>query len=101
MARFPVKRVSMNLVGLVLILFGSCIASTTLLAQSEPAQLADTKIGIKLFQAGNIAEAMQHLRQAVKQDDRDADAWHFLALSYLKLDQNKDARKALEHAVAL
>ncbi len=69
----------------------------------EPAAAAtqERERGIELYRQGNIKAAVQVLRDAVKQDKTDADAWYFLSLALNRDGDTKDARKAVEKSVKL
>lgn len=58
---------------------------------------------IELYRQGKYAEAVSALNGVSKQKDfkTDAEVWNYLGLAYLENGENKDARKALEHAVKL
>lgn len=68
-------------------------------AQQVPNDL--TRQGFELYQHGKPAEAITVLKRAVKQNDKDADGWHFLGLAYFKLEKLKDAQSVFERAVKL
>ncbi|HEX8920211.1 MAG TPA: tetratricopeptide repeat protein, partial [Pyrinomonadaceae bacterium] len=57
--------------------------------------------GIKLYEQGEIKEAVKALREAVKQDKNDAAAWYYLSIALNRDDDVKGARKAAEQAVKL
>lgn len=59
--------------------------------------------GIKLYQEGKNTEAVRSLESAVKtkEFEKNAEVWNFLGLSYVKINDLKKARKALEKAANL
>lgn len=61
----------------------------------------DTQKGIELYKKGDYQTASKTLKQIVKKDSSDAQAWYYLGLSYLQQDKKKESEKALEKAVAL
>ena len=70
--------------------------------QSSAATRADEKgQGIKLYQQGNINEAIEALRKAVKENKQDYEAWHFLGLALINQKHLKEASKSFEAALKL
>ena len=70
--------------------------------QSSAATRADEKgQGIKLYQQGNINEAIEALRKAVKENKQDYEAWHFLGLALINQKNLKEASKSFEAALKL
>ena len=65
------------------------------------AQSSAAAQGIALYKAGNIREAITALRAAVKQNEQDADAWHYLGLALLGNGSKKNARSSFERAARL
>jgi tetratricopeptide (TPR) repeat protein len=61
----------------------------------------DTRRGIELYRQGETREAAETLRQVTKQRPDDADAWHYLGLSWIAENKLKDAVKAFKKAVKL
>ncbi len=57
--------------------------------------------GIELYKKSNYEGAVNVLKQSVKVNSSDSQAWYFLGLSYLKQNKSKDAEKSLKKAVAL
>jgi TonB family protein len=74
-------------------------------AQEQPPPPAATAgergRGIGLYEQGNVKEAVKALRAAVKLDQNDGEAWHFLGLALSRAGDTKGARKAAEKAVKL
>jgi TonB family protein len=58
----------------------------------------DTARGIELYQQGKHRDAIKALRAATKKQKEDADAWLYLGNAYLKTDEAKKAREALQTA---
>lgn len=54
--------------------------------------------GISLYQQGNDKDAIEALRQFVKQHKDDVSAWHYLGLALNRQGKTSDARKAHEKA---
>jgi TonB family protein len=75
---------------------------TTVPAQ-QPTNIASAERarGIQLFNANKNEEAIDELRVAVKKDKNDGDAWYYLGLALVRIDDMKGARKAFESAVKL
>ena len=61
----------------------------------------DRELGIRFYSEGKTNEAIAALRAAVKQDKRDGDAWYYLGLALVRIDDMKAARKAFGEAVKL
>jgi TonB family protein len=61
----------------------------------------DTARGIELYNQGKHKDAIKALRDAVKKGKEDADAWLYLGIAYLKTDDLKKAREALQTARGL
>ncbi len=58
--------------------------------------------GMDLYRQNKYAEAASALRQAIKENKADADAWHYLGLALIKDPKRlKDASKAFETAANL
>ncbi|HEY5075396.1 MAG TPA: TonB family protein [Pyrinomonadaceae bacterium] len=85
---------------LILCVSGACIRAN---AQETTAETdaADRDRGIKLYQQGQIVEAIKILKRVVKTHADDADAWYFLGLAYYSNSAFLWARDALEHSVSL
>lgn len=62
-----------------------------------------THPGIELYEAGQYREAIVSLGGAIrdKQYEKKGEIWNFLGLTYLAVDDLKNARKSLEKAVKL
>lgn len=58
----------------------------------------DTARGIELYRQGKHKDAIKALRAAVKKQKEDADAWFYLGNAYLKTNEAKKAREALQTA---
>jgi tetratricopeptide (TPR) repeat protein len=59
--------------------------------------------GIALYKAGRAAEAVKVLQQAVKANQEDYEAWHYLGLSLIDLDEPdlSNATKSFEKALLI
>src|ERR1700752_1760475 len=57
--------------------------------------------GIRLYTEGKTQEAIDHLRRATMIDKSDGEAWYFLGLALVRMDDMSGARKALAEAVKL
>jgi TonB family protein len=67
----------------------------------QPPQTNEKEQGIELYRKGAVSEAVVALKEAVKKQQRDSDAWHYLGLSLHRAGEIKDARKAIEKAISL
>src|SRR5262245_30338720 len=70
-------------------------------AQAPPQVSQERQAGIRFYNEGKNTEAIAALRSAVKQDKLDGDAWYYLGLALVRMDDMKGARKALGEAVKL
>jgi TonB family protein len=69
-------------------------------AQTPPANDDKTR-ALQLYEQGNYPEALAAWQKAVKQDKNSPIAWHYLGLTFERLNKAKDARKAHEKAAKL
>src|SRR5262245_16975131 len=67
----------------------------------QPPQANEKEQGIELYRKGAFSEAVGALKEAVKKQQSDSDAWHYLGLSLHRVGEIKDARKAIEKAISL
>jgi TonB family protein len=72
-----------------------------LIASSVKAQQNSIPDYVQLFRAGKYKEAVQKLRKVTKAEPSDTNAWHYLGLSYIKLEKENDAVKAFDKALAI
>ena len=75
-------------------------ARTSIYAQQSP-QANDKERGIELYSKGNFSEAVKALKEAVKKQQGDIEAWYYLGLSSHGDGKIKDARKAFEKTLSL
>jgi tetratricopeptide (TPR) repeat protein len=61
----------------------------------------DTAAGVKLYREGRTQEAITALRAALVQNQKDADAWHYLGLAFSRERYHDMAIEALRKAVKL
>ncbi|HVS21897.1 MAG TPA: tetratricopeptide repeat protein [Pyrinomonadaceae bacterium] len=66
-----------------------------------PAASEERDRGIKLYEQGDATGAIEALRDAVKKNKDDGDAWHYLGLALLLKGQKDEARKAFEKAATI
>jgi TonB family protein len=98
MERNNLSGVAVSIAALVLILGGS----SSLLSQTgNGALIPDSGPGQKLYREGKYPEAVSSLKKSVKVNPQDADAWYYLGLSSLKVNDFKNATKAFENACKL
>jgi TonB family protein len=75
-------------------------APYSVFAQQFP-QANEKERGIELYRKGDFNEAVKSLREAVKKQRSDSDAWYYLGLSSHRAGKIKDARKAFEKTISL
>lgn len=71
------------------------------LFNAQAQQSEETKRGVELYKQGNYKEAIKVLRDVVKRNKADADAWQFLGLSLSHQGSYKDACESFERVVKL
>lgn len=98
----------LSFVACVCLLFGAGGTHTPLRAQATPQAKSsatdtptDTARGIELYRQGDGKAAIKILRAVVKKEKENADAWLYLGMSHLKIDELKKAREAIETALKL
>ena len=69
--------------------------------QPGAATVSNKERGIELYKHGELKDAIQALRAAVKESKDDADAWYYLSLALNRDNDFKGARKAVENTVKL
>ena len=57
--------------------------------------------GILLFRQGEHSRSIGELKKAVKEDKNDYEAWHFLGLAQIQIDDLKQATESLQNALRL
>lgn len=67
----------------------------TAVAQTE------REAGIAFFNAGNYDAAIESLKKAAKKNSKDANAYYYLGLAYLRKDETKDAVKAFKKGIEI
>jgi TonB family protein len=83
-------------------LISKCASPATTQSQPEQTGLSqETAQGIALFQAGDTEGAIALLLKAVKQNAKDADAWHYLGRCYNRTRRTEDAVQGFNIAVKL
>lgn len=76
-------------------------AATSFAQQSVSSGHQERDTGLALYKQGNNAAAIKALKNAVKKDKLDAEAWYYLGLAFNAKGDPKDARKAFEESVKL
>jgi TonB family protein len=76
----------------------SCVLFSFLLSNGSRAQQPDSFAYVGMFQRGEFDKAVPVLKQITKENPSDGQAFYYLGLSYLRLEHEKDAVKALEKA---
>ncbi len=85
-----------------LILLASLSSSAQQQQQKPASPSAEARArGIALYQQNDTKGAIKALREAVKKDKNDADAWYFLGLALTRQGQMKDARSAFVTTIGL
>jgi TonB family protein len=75
-----------------------CVFASFFLFTQTYAQQTDRDLYEGLFQQGEFDKAVLVLKRLTKQNPTDGQAFYFLGLSYIRLEHEKDAVKALEKA---
>jgi len=86
-----------------------CVWLLALLVSVSVAQISsqqtsaspDRDRGIELYQQGDANGAVEALRHAVQNNEKDGTAWHYLGLAYLLKGSKDEARKSFARAVAV
>lgn len=87
---------------LVLALLVPCVLAISSSAQTASPDNSQRVRGIELYNQQNYREAIRLLKQAVKKDKGDADAWYYLGLALIEDPKAlKDSSKAFETATKL
>src|SRR5262245_52086889 len=76
------------------------VTRSSIFAQESP-QANEKERGIELYRKGNFSEAVKALKEAVKKQQGDIEAWYYLGLSLHGAGKIKDARKAFEKTLSL
>jgi len=74
-----------------------CALSVVCLTQT-PQQTSDREQGIALFKQNDTAAAIRLLKEAVKRNAQDGEAWYYLGLALNRQDNLKAACKAFENS---
>jgi tetratricopeptide (TPR) repeat protein len=69
--------------------------------QTVPPGSDERDRGIQLYQAGDVAGAIEALREAVQKNKSDSAAWHYLGLALVSHGKKDDARRAFEKAALI
>ncbi len=90
----------------IIIIFLSCfflliVGSRSSIFAQQPPQTSEKERGIELYRKGNFSEAVKALKEAVKKQGSDSDAWYYLGLSLHRAGNIKDASKAFEKTLLL
>lgn len=78
-----------------------CCSSSAISQTDNGVGNTDAELGQKLYREGNYSDAITRLKKAVKVNRNDGDAWYYLGLSSLKVNDLKNATKAFESASKL
>lgn len=82
--------------------FWPAICNSAAQAQTSTNQTSEARAsGIKLYEVSKYDQAVSVLKTAVKNDKADYQAWYFLGLAQIKLDDYKAAGKSLQNVVKL
>jgi TonB family protein len=94
----------MAFAGFLVVLFCTAAIVEARIPPQSPAPATpgdETARGIGLYNQGDVQGAIRELRNAIKDNKQDADAWHYLGLGLTRYGDVKEGRKALETAVKL
>lgn len=69
--------------------------------QAQPQTTSTRDKGIALYKQGDTKGAIEELRRAVKENKKDAVAWHHLGLAFMQKNDTGGARKAFDKAFNL
>jgi TonB family protein len=87
---------------LIVLGFGSLyLLNGTALAQSDPVGSAEREQGIALYRQGLADKAVAALNTAVKKNKTDPQAWYYLGLAQIQINEFSDANKSLIKTVQL
>ncbi len=92
-----------SLLLLLIVLISGCSTSTTNQSRQinyEKAAEANAELGLRYMMAGNYQLAMNKLKRALKFNEDSADAHHYLAELYRRLNQFENADKHYKKALA-
>lgn len=95
MGQFRVTRI------LLCCFFSLIVGSRSSVFAQQPPQANEKERGIELYRKGKFNEAAKALKEAVKKQGRDSDAWYYLGLSLHRAGKINDASKALEKSLSL
>jgi tetratricopeptide (TPR) repeat protein len=88
--------------GLLAALLGAAVHAHAQPSAADQAPASnDTAAGVKLYREGRHQEAITVLRAALVQNQKDADAWHYLGLAFSREGYHGMAVEALRKAVKL
>jgi len=92
-----------KITGLFAVLILTGCSSTTELAgvDSKKASAANAELGVAYLSRGNYEVAMNKLKKALSYDDDNADAHHYIAELYRRLEQNDLANEHFKEAIDL
>ena len=74
-------------------------STSTSPAESAPASLSPLEEGKRLLELGRYAEALSHLEQAVRVDEKAAPAHYWMGMALYALSRDKEALKSFKTAV--
>jgi tetratricopeptide (TPR) repeat protein len=81
--------------------FSLIVGSRSSIFAQQPPQTPEKERGIELYRKGNFSEAVVALQEAVKNQERDPDAWYYLGLSLRAAGKIKEAREVLAKTLSL
>jgi tetratricopeptide (TPR) repeat protein len=81
--------------------FSLTARSPSFVFAQQPPQASEKERGVELYRKGDFNEAVKALREALKKQASDSDAWYYLGLSLHRAGKVEDARKAFEKTVSL
>ncbi len=77
------------------------IGSGSSIFAQQPPQALEKERGVELYRKGDFNGAVKTLKEVLKKQQGDSEAWYYLGLSLHGSGKIKDARKAFEKALSL
>jgi tetratricopeptide (TPR) repeat protein len=81
--------------------FSLIVGSRSSIFAQQPPRAPEKERGIELYREGDFNKAVKALKEAVKKQEGDSDAWYYLGLSLNRAGKVEDARKAFEKTISL
>lgn len=91
---FNLYRAALSLT--LLLIFAATLNAQQAVSIGQPREQA-----VAALEKGDYSNAIKLLRDALKQNENDANAWHYLGRSYFAAKMGSEAKQAFERAVAI